>query len=68
MNSETPGTVVSPFSGVSEPTPRMVTRFSKPEVLVTSKLGTMALSPAMLVVKLLSRVAPATAVTATGVR
>ena len=33
--SDTPGWVTSAFSSVSEPTPLMVTMFSKPELLVT---------------------------------
>src|SRR5579859_1970553 len=46
MNRATPGTVIEAFSGVSEPTPRMVTMVSKPELLVISRPGTMPLSPA----------------------
>ena len=68
MNSETPGVLVSEFSGVAEPTPRMVTRFSKPEALVTSRLGTVAFRPAMLLMNDLSSCAPPTAVIARGAR
>src|ERR1700722_5964481 len=68
MNSDTPGVVVSEFSGVSDPTPRMVTRFSKPEALVICRLGTRPFRPAAVLMNDLSRRWAGTAVMASAER
>ncbi len=64
MKAETPGEVDWVFSGVSEPTPRMVMMFSVPAVLVISRLGTVALRSETTVVKDRSRATFDTAVMA----
>ena len=55
------------FSGVSEPTPRIETRFSDPLAWVTCRLGTMLFRPEISLMNDASSVAEETAVIAVGV-
>src|SRR5882672_2705880 len=63
---ETPGCAVYSLSGVSDPTPRIVTMVSYPPLLVTVVPGTRPLSPARPIAFDLSSSVLAIAVTATG--
>ena len=67
MNSEIPGVVVAVFSGVSEPTPRIETRFSDPFAWVICRLGTMLFRPEISLMNEASSAAEETVLTAVGV-